>query len=124
MSFRSSSPASAIVTAIAWFGLAVLAFLAVWANSSESLTWWVKIAAALAGALVCVGNGIDAFSRELTVHRWALNELIFATVGVVLIVAAIFNATVLGLGRPLMGIVAVVYLVAAVFCASEARDLF
>lgn len=124
MSFRSSNPASAVVSAIGWFGIAILAFLAVWEIPKESLTWWVKIAVGLTGAFAFVMTGLDAFYQELTKPRWALSQFVFGTVTVVLIVAAILNSNVLGLGRSLMLVIAVVYLVAAVFCAAEARDLF
>jgi len=124
MSFRSSNPATAVTTAIGWFGLAAFAFLAVWGLPKESLSWWVKIAAGLAGALAFVSFGIDAMANELTVHRWWLSQFIFTTVTVVLIVAAILDSNVLGLGRPLMIVFAVVYLVGAVCCAAAGRELF
>ncbi len=124
MSFRSSNPATAVTTAVGWFGLAVFAFLAIWDLPKESLSWWVKIAAGVAGGLAFVGFGIEALSQELTVRRWAISQFIFTTVTVVLIVAAILNANVLGLGRALMLVIAAVYLVGAICCAAEARDLF
>jgi hypothetical protein len=124
MSFKPADNASAITTAIGWFGLAALAFIAVWQIPAESLTWWVKIAAGLTGALALVGNGIDAYSQELTVHRWALSQFVFTTVTIVLIVAAILNSNVLGLGRVVMVVLAAVYLLGAAFCAAAAKDLF
>ncbi len=124
MSFRNANPATAVTTAIGWFGLAAFAFFATWALPGESLSWWVKIAAGLAGALAFISFGIDAFANELTVHRWWISQFIFTTVTVVLIIAAILNSNVLGLGRPLMLVFGIVYLVAAVCCAAAARELF
>lgn len=124
MSMRSSNPATAVVTALGWFGLAVFAFLAVWEIPKEALSWWVKLAAGAMGALAFIGNGIEALSQELTVRRWAISQAIFTTVGVALVIAAILNANVLGLGRVVMVVAALVYLVGAVCCAAEARDLF
>src|SRR5262245_49503304 len=124
MSFRSSSGATAVTTAIGWFGLAAFAFVAIWHIPGVELSWWVKIAAGVAGGLAFVGYGIEALSQELTVRRWAISQFVFTTVTIVLIVAAILNANVLGLGRPIMLVFAVVYLVGAACCAAEARDLF
>jgi len=124
MSLRSTNPATAITTAVGWFGLAIFAFLAVWEIPKESLSWWVKIAAGVAGGLAFIGYGVEALSQELTVRRWAISQFVFTTVTVVLIVAAILNANLLGLGRALMLVGAAVYLVGAVCCAAEARDLF
>ena len=124
MSFRSTGGATAIITAIGWFGLAVFAFLAVWNLTREEMSWWVKIAAGLTGGLAFIGYGIDAFSQEFTVHRWAISQFIFATVGIVLVVAAILDANVLGLSRGLMIALAPLYLVGAACCAAAARDLF
>lgn len=124
MSSRSSNPATAITTAIGWFGLAIFAFFAMWSIKTETLSWWVAIVAGLAGALAFIGYGVEALSQELTVRRWAISQFIFTTVTVVLIVAAILNSNVLGLGRGLMLVFAAIYLVGAVCCAAEARDLF
>ena len=124
MSFRSSSGATAVTTALGWFGLAVFAFLAIWNLSREDLSWWVKIAAGTAGGLAFVGYGVEALSQELTVRRWAISQFVFTTVTIVLVVAAILDSNVLGLSRTFMVVFAVVYLVGAVCCASEARDLF
>src|SRR6185503_8358247 len=124
MSTRSASGATAITTAIGWFGLAVFAFLAVWHIPGTELSLVVKIASALAGALAFIGYGIEALSQELTVRRWAISQFVFTTVTVVLILAAIMNWSVLGLGRALMLVFAAIYLVGAVCCAAEARDLF
>jgi len=124
MSFRTSDAASSITTAIGWFGLAVLAFLAVWEIPKESLTWWVKIAAGLTGSLAFISFGIEALSQELTVRRWAISQLIFTTIGVVLVIAAILNSNVLGLGRVVMLVLAAVYLLGAAFSAAAAKDLF
>jgi hypothetical protein len=124
MSFRSTNPATAITAAIGWFGLAIFAFLAVWHLPKAELSWWVKIAAGLAGSLAFIGYGVEALSQELTVRRWAISQFIFTTVTVVLIVAAILNDSILGLGRGLMLAFAAVYLVGALFCMSEAKDLF
>ena len=124
MSTRSSNPATAITTALGWFGLGIFAFLAIWEIPREALSWWVKLAAGLTGALAFIGYGIEAISQELTVRRWAISQAVFATVAIVLIVAAIVDANVLGLGRVLMLVAALVYLVGAVCCAAEARDLF
>ena len=124
MSFRSAGPAAAITAAIAWFGLALFAFLAVWHLSKDDLVWWVKIAAGLTGALAFIGYGIDAFSQEFTVHRWAISQFIFTTVGVVLVIAAILNSNVLGMSRGIMFAVAPLYLLAAAFCMAGSRDLF
>jgi hypothetical protein len=124
MSFRSSNAATAITTAVGWFGLAIFAFLAVWHLSKDDLSWWVKIVAGLTGGLAFIGYGIEALSQELTVRRWAISQFVFTAVTVVFILAAILNANVLGLGRGLMLALAAPYLVGAVCCASEARDLF
>jgi hypothetical protein len=124
MSFRSSDAGSSITTAIGWFGLAVLAFLAVWEIPKEALSWWVKLAAGAMGALAFIGYGIEALSQELTVRRWAISQFIFTTVGVAFVVAAILNSNVLGLGRALMVVFALVYLLGAAFCAAAAKDLF
>jgi hypothetical protein len=124
MSFRSTNAATAVTTAIGWFGLGIFAFLAVWELPRETLSWWVKIAAGLTGALAFIGYGIEALSQELTVRRWAISQFVFTTVTVVLIVAAIVPTNLLGMGRGFMLIIAAVYLLGAVFCAAEARDLF
>jgi hypothetical protein len=124
MSTRSSNAATAITTAVGWFGLAIFAFLALWNLPKESLSWWVKITAGLTGALAFIGYGIEALSQELTVRRWAISQFVFTTVTIVLILAAILNANLLGVGRGFMLIFASIYLLGAVFCASEARDLF
>jgi len=124
MTSRPSDAASSITTAIGWFGLAALAFLAVWEIPKEALTWWVKIAAGLTGSLAFIAFGIEALSQELTVRRWAISQLIFSTVGIVLAIAAILNSNVLGLGRVVMVVLAAVYLLGAAFCAAAAKDLF
>src|SRR5437867_4379385 len=110
MSHRPADAASSITTAIGWFGLAVLAFLAAWQIPSESLSWWVKLAAGAMGSLAFIGYGVEALSQELTVRRWAISQFIFTTVGVALVVAAILNSNVLGLGRALMIVLSLVYL--------------
>jgi hypothetical protein len=124
MSLRSTNAATAVTTAVGWFGLAIFGFLAVWHLPKEELSWGVKIAAGVTGALAFIGYGIEALSQELTVRRWAISQFIFTTVAVVLIIAAIVNWNVLGLSRGLMLAVAGVYLVGAVCCAAEAKDLF
>jgi hypothetical protein len=122
MSFRSTGAATAVTTAIGWTGLAVFAFLAIW--KIDTLTWWIKLAASLTGALAFLGYAIEALSQELTVRRWAISQFIFTTVGVVFVIAAIFNSDVLGMHRGLMAALAGVYLVGAACCAAEAKDLF
>lgn len=124
MSFRSSNAATAVTTAVGWFGLGFFAFLAVWQIPNDHLSWWVRIVAGLTGGLAFVGYGIEALSQELTVRRWAISQFVFTAVTVVLIVAAIVNANVLGLSRGLMLALAAPYLVGAICCASEAKDLF
>jgi len=124
MSTRSASGATAITTAIGWFGLGVIAFLAMWSIPKTDLNWGVKIAGGIAGGLAFIGYGVEALSQELTVRRWAISQFIFTTVTVVLIIAAILDLSVLGFSRALMLVFAAIYLVGAVCCAAEARDLF
>src|SRR5688572_7453419 len=107
MSFRSSSGATAVTTALGWFGLGVFAFVAIWNLTKEDLTWWVKIAAGTAGGLAFVGYGVEALSQELTVRRWAISQFVFTTVTIVLVVAAILDSNVLGLSRTFMVIFAI-----------------
>ena len=122
MSFRSTGAATAVTTAVGWVGLAVFAFLAIW--KIDTLTWWIKLAASLTGALAFLGYAIEALSQELTVRRWAISQFIFTTVGAVFVIAAIFNVDVLGLNRGLMAAIAGIYLIGAACCAAEAKDLF
>ena len=124
MSFRSSDNATSIMTAIGWFGLAILAFLFVWELPKESLSWWIKIAAGIAGGLAFAGYGIEALSQELTIRRWAISQFVFTTAGVVFLLAAVLNSNLIGFSRTVSLIGAAVYLLGAIFSAAAAKELF
>lgn len=124
MSSRSADNATSVTTALGWFGLAIIAFLAVWELPKESLSWWIKIVAGLAGALAFAGYGIEALSQELTLRRWAISQAIFTAAGVAFLIAGILDSQPLGFGRALCFIGAAVYLIGALFCAAAGKELF
>ncbi|MBI4565431.1 MAG: hypothetical protein HY716_12125 [Planctomycetes bacterium] len=124
MSFRDADRATSVTAAVCWFGLVLAAGALLWNVPAETLPWWLKIAAILAGGLAFIGYGVEALSQELTLRRWAISQVVFAATGAAFLAAGLFRSDVLGLGRAVLLVGAAVYLIGAALCAAAAKDLF
>lgn len=118
MSFKSSDPATSIVTAVSWGGLAVFSFWLAWAK----LSWWFAVPLGLMLGLVALGYAIESIAQELTVRRWAISQLVFTVFGLSFAAAGIFG----GIDLPgwLLWVGAGVFILSAVLCAMAAKELF
>src|SRR5688572_13175973 len=122
MSSRATDGATSVIAAVSWFGLSVVSFLAVW--NFPGMKIWFSLPLGLALAMVSVGYGIESLAQEMTVRKWAIGQLVFTVFAVVFIVAGIFNADVLGLGRWLLVGSGCFFALAALLSAAAAKDLF
>ncbi len=120
MSFKSADPATSVATCIGWTGIAVYSFWIVW---STNMNWLLSIPIGLMLALAAGGYAIESLSQELTVRRWAISQLVFTVMGVVFLIAGIFDWDV-HLARWVLFVGAVLYLITAVLSAIAAKELF
>jgi hypothetical protein len=120
MSFKSADPATSVATCIGWTGIAVYSFWIVWSTNMNLL---LSIPIGLMLALAAGGYAIESLSQELTVRRWAISQLVFTVMGVVFLIAGIFDSQIF-IARWLLVLSGVVYVITAALCAMAAKDLF
>lgn len=118
MSSSGADPATSIVTATAWTGVAAYGFWMFWSG----LTLWFAVPLGLMVALTAGGYAIESLSQEMTVRRWAISQVVFTVFGVVFLIAGFTGG--LGLATWLCFAGAFVFLAAAVLCAVAAKELF
>lgn len=121
MSFRSSDAATSIIAAVSWFAVGVMIFLIVWATKM-SWIWAVPIGLAL--AFVAVGYGIECLAGEMTVRKWAIGQVVFTILAIVLLLAGIFNAKEMFFPRWGLFAGGAVFGVSALLSAIAAKDVF
>lgn len=120
MTFKSSDPATSVVAAVGWCGVAAFSFWGV----LGTMKIWFAIPIGLALALVAVGYAIESLAQELTIRRWAISQVVFTVFAVAFLLAGIFNAEIRGLARWILFVGTGVFGLAAVLSAIAAKDLF
>ena len=89
MSFRSSDAATSLIAAASWCAVAVMTFLIVW---QHKMSWLWALPISLSLGFVPLGYAIECLAQEMTVRRWAIGQLVFTVLAVVLLLAGIFDA--------------------------------
>ncbi len=66
-----------------------MTFLIVW---QHKMSWMWALPIGVSLSFVAVGYGIECLAQEMTVRRWAIGQLVFTVLAVVLILTGIFDA--------------------------------
>ncbi len=121
---RNADPATAIIAAGGWVGLV---FFLIWQEfflEYWTTVWWFRIPATVILGLVILIFALECLSQEMTVRRWATSVLVFATFGILFVLAGIFNPSTLELSRWVLLPAGAYYLLAAAVAGAGAKDLF
>ena len=121
----AESPATRVVTAVAWIGL--LLFLGWQEFFIETewrwiTPWWFRVPVTLMFGLVILVFALECMMQEMTVRRWATSALVFAVFGIVFLLAGIINPDKLMTARWLFFVMGIFYVVAAGAAGVGAKD--
>jgi len=120
MSSGSSDTATSIISALSWFAVGVMTFLIVWATK---IHWIWAIPIGLALSFVAIGYGIECLAGEMTVRKWAIGQLVFTVLAVVMLLAGIFDAKYMFFPRWGLFAAGSVFSLSALLSAFAAKDV-
>lgn len=118
---------SVVLTAGGWIGLVVFLLwqeLGAERGYRYPTPWWFRVPVTLLLGLVVLVFAIESLMQEMTVRRWATSVLVFAVMGVLLILVGIFDPEALRLPRGVLLPFGAFYLVAAGAAGAAAKDGF
>jgi hypothetical protein len=125
---RSADPLTRSLTAAGWIGLVLFLvwhelFAEVDRFGKWTTVWWFRVPFTLVLGLVVLVFALECLMQEMTVRRWATSVAVFTVVGVLVILAGVFNPDTLHLSRWVLLPLGAFYLLAAVVAGAGAKDV-